>query len=57
MFYYYHGGDTYNGGVSVLEGIIRPCLITHCGDIYDGGVLVLEGIIPPVLLQSLWRYI
>ena len=49
MFYYYHCGDIYDGGVSVLEGIIRPCFITHCGDTYDGGVLVPEGIIPRVL--------
>jgi hypothetical protein len=26
--YYYHCGDTYDGGVSVLEGIIHPCFIT-----------------------------
>jgi hypothetical protein len=47
MFYYNHCGDIYDGGVSVLEGIIRPCFITHCGDTYDGGVLVPEGIISP----------
>jgi hypothetical protein len=27
VFYYYHCGDTYEGGVLVLEGII-PCFIT-----------------------------
>jgi hypothetical protein len=50
LFYYYHCGDTYDGGVSVLEGIIRPCFITHCGDTYDGGVLVPEGIIRPCFI-------
>ena len=50
LFYYYHCGDTYDGGVLVPEGIIRPCFITHCGDTYDGGVLVPEGIIRPYFI-------
>jgi hypothetical protein len=28
LFYYYHCEDTYDGGVSVPEGIIHPCFIT-----------------------------
>jgi hypothetical protein len=52
VFYYYHCGDTYDGGVLVPEGIIHPCFITITGDTYDGGVLVPEGIIPRVLLLS-----
>jgi hypothetical protein len=28
VFYYYHCGDIYDGGVSVPEGIIHPCFIT-----------------------------
>jgi hypothetical protein len=50
VFYYYHCGETYDGGVLVPEGIIRPCFITHCGDTYDAGVLVLEGIIHPCFI-------
>jgi hypothetical protein len=27
LFYNYHCGDTYDGGISVPEGIIHPCFI------------------------------
>ena len=42
VFYHYHCGDTYDGGVLVPEGIIPDYY--HCGDTYDGGVLVPGGV-------------
>ena len=50
MFYYYHCGDTYDGGVLVPEGKTPVFFYYHCGDTYDSGVLVLEGIISPYFI-------
>ena len=50
MFYYYHCGDTYHGGVLVHEGKTPVFVYYHCGDTYDGGVSVPEGIIHPCFI-------
>ena len=58
MFYYCQCGNTYDGGVLVPEGIIRPCIITITVEILMMAEYQSPRVLSTrVLLLSLWRYL
>jgi hypothetical protein len=48
VFYYYHCGDTYDGGVLVPEGIIHLCIITITVEILMMGEYQSPRVLSPV---------